>query len=110
MYVSEEPVDPYLTYRLIYPGYYNWSHITIMQRSLEGFSEEALVDNKILDMNCVNCHSFNQYNPEKFMIHIRGSRGGTYLLTAALLPEEILKLNPCQAEQPIRPGILAVSS
>ena len=79
MYVSEEPVDPYLTYRLIYPGYYNWSHITIMQRSLEGFSEEALVDNKILDMNCVNCHSFNQYNPGKFMIHIRGSRGGTYI-------------------------------
>jgi len=78
MNVSEEPIDPYLTYRLIYPGYYNWSHIKIMQRSLEGFSEEALVDNKILDMNCVNCHSFNQYNPEKFMIHIRGSRGGTY--------------------------------
>lgn len=79
MNVSEEPADPYLTYRLIYPGYYNWSHIRIMQRSIESFSEETLIDNKILDMNCINCHSFNQYNPGKFMVHIRGSNNGTYI-------------------------------
>ena len=78
MHVAEEPIDPYLAYRLIYPGYYNWSHIRIMQRSLESFREEALVDNQNLEMNCINCHSFNQYNPAKFMVHIRGSRGGTY--------------------------------
>jgi Tol biopolymer transport system component len=80
MNVSEEPVDPYLAYRLIYPGYYNWSHIRIMQRSIESFREEAVIDNKILDMNCANCHSFNQYNPDKFMVHIRGSHGGTYFV------------------------------
>ncbi len=79
MKVSEEPVDPYLAYRLIYPGYYNWSHIRIMQRSIESFSEETLIDNKILDMNCINCHSFNQYSPDKFMVHIRGSNNGTYI-------------------------------
>ncbi|HBC78193.1 MAG TPA: cytochrome C biosynthesis protein [Bacteroidales bacterium] len=78
MYVPNEPVDPYLAYRLIYPGYYNWSHIKIMQRSTESFREDVLVDNQILDMNCINCHSFNNYNPEKFMVHIRGSHGGTY--------------------------------
>jgi hypothetical protein len=78
MNVSEEPIDPYLAYRLIYPGYYNWSHIKIMQRSTESFREETLVDNQILDMNCINCHSFNHYNPERFMVHIRGSKGGTY--------------------------------
>jgi hypothetical protein len=80
MSVAEEPIDPYLAYRLIYPGYYNWSHIKIMQRSTERFKEEALIDNKILDMNCANCHSFNQYNPDKFMVHIRGSHGGTYFV------------------------------
>ena len=78
MFVPDEPIDPYLAYRLIYPGYYNWSRIKIMQRSTESFSEDVLVDNQILDMNCINCHSFNQYNPEKFMVHIRGSKGGTY--------------------------------
>lgn len=79
MNVSEEPADPYLAYRLIYPGYYNWSHIRIMQRSIESFSEETLIDNKILDMNCINCHSFNQNSPGKFMVHIRGSNNGTYI-------------------------------
>jgi hypothetical protein len=78
MNVASEPVDPYLAYRLINPGYYNWSKIRIMQRSLESFSEEAVIDNRILDMNCVNCHSFNKQDPEKFMVHIRGSHGGTY--------------------------------
>jgi hypothetical protein len=78
MHVANEPIDPYLAYRLIYPGYYNWSHIKIMQRSIESFKEESLIDNQILDMNCINCHSFNQYNPEKFLVHIRGSKGGTY--------------------------------
>ncbi len=78
MLVADEPVDPYLAYRLIYPGYYNWSNIRIMQRSIESFSEEPVIDNRILDMNCANCHAFNQYNPDKFMVHIRGSHGGTY--------------------------------
>lgn len=78
MQVAKEPVDPYLAYRLIYPGYYNWSTIRIMQRSLESFREETLVDNRILDMNCINCHSFSQYDPGKFMVHIRGSHGATY--------------------------------
>ena len=80
MKVAKEPVDPYLAYRLIHPGYYNWSTIRIMQRSLEGFSEEPVIDNRILDMNCVNCHSFNRNNPDKFMVHIRGSHGGTYFV------------------------------
>lgn len=78
--VAEEPVDPYLAYRLIYPGYYNWSAIRIMQRSIGSFVEKEVVDNRILDMNCVNCHSFSQYDPEKFMVHIRGSHGATYIL------------------------------
>lgn len=79
MKVAGEPVDPYLAYRLIQPGYYNWSHIRIIQRSLESFSEYPVIENQILDMNCANCHSFNQYNPDRFMVHIRGSHGGTYI-------------------------------
>ena len=62
MYVSIDPVDPWLAYRLIHPGYYNWSNIRIMQRSVESFELEPVVDNRILDMNCVNCHSFNNNN------------------------------------------------
>jgi len=32
MIVAREKIDPYLVYRLIYPGYYSWSDIKIVQR------------------------------------------------------------------------------
>lgn len=79
MYVSEDPIDSYLVYRVIFPGYYSWSHLKLMQRSLESFSEHILFDNQIMEKNCVNCHSFNRNSAERFMIHVRGSLGGTYI-------------------------------
>ncbi|MFW6100501.1 MAG: TolB family protein [Bacteroidota bacterium] len=78
MEVAAERIDPYLTYRLLYPGYYSWSDMKIMQRSLEDFREKPLIENQILEKNCANCHSFNQNNADEFLIHIRGSKGGTY--------------------------------
>jgi dipeptidyl aminopeptidase/acylaminoacyl peptidase len=80
MNVAADEIDPWLVYRLIFPGYYSWSHIRIMQRNLENFKEERVVDNQVLDNNCINCHSFNNNNPERFMVHIRGSKGGTYFV------------------------------
>jgi len=78
MIVSRDRIDPWLAYRLIHPGYYGWSEMKIMQRSLEGFREEAIIDNQTLENNCANCHSFNKNSPDELLIHIRGSRGGTY--------------------------------
>lgn len=79
MHVSEDPVDPYIAYRLIHPGYYSWSAMKIEQRSTADFREKPIIENQLLDMNCINCHSFSSYDPERFMVHIRGSKGGTYL-------------------------------
>ena len=80
MVVAREKIDPYLVYRLLYPGYYSWSNIKIIQRSLESFSEESVIENQIIEKNCANCHSFNNNSPDRFMIHIRGSLGGTYFV------------------------------
>ena len=80
MSVSDDPIDPYLAYRLIHPGYYSWSNIRIMQRSLESFREESLIENQIMEKNCANCHSFNRNSADRFMVHIRGSLGGTYFV------------------------------
>ena len=93
MNIADEPVDSYLAYRLIYPGYYSWSNIKIVQRSLESFEEESLIENQILEMNCVNCHSFNQYNPGKFLVHIRGSKGGTYFVDNDKITRRDLKID-----------------
>ncbi len=89
IYVSRDSIDPFLVYRLIKPGYYSWSNIKIMQRSLESFEEESVVENQIIEKNCVNCHSFNKNNPEKFLLHVRGSKGGTYFVNG----KKITKIN-----------------
>ncbi|MBS3775858.1 MAG: PD40 domain-containing protein [Bacteroidales bacterium] len=91
MNVAGEPIDSYLSYRLLYPGYYSWSKMKIMQRSLENFREESLIENQILEKNCANCHSFNQSNPDEFLIHIRGSKGGTYFIDDGKITRTALK-------------------
>lgn len=80
MFVVREQIDPYLCYRLLYPGYESWSEMKIVQRSLKDFKESSLVENQLLDDNCVNCHSFVQNNPNRFLLHVRGSRAGTYFV------------------------------
>lgn len=90
-YVLETPIDPYLYYRLLYPGYESWTEISIIQRSLESFEERTVVENNVVDQNCVNCHSFNQQNPDDFMFHMRGSMGGTYFVTDGDLEKFDLK-------------------
>lgn len=89
--VANDPIDPYLAYRLIYPGYYSWSDIKIEQRSLESFDSQSVIENQMIEKNCVNCHSFNQNNPDQFLIHMRGSKGGTYFADKQQLTKTNLK-------------------
>ncbi len=89
--IAREPVDPYLTYRLLYPGYESWSEISIKQRSLENFHERSLIENSIVDENCVNCHSFNNGKSDDFLFHMRGSLGGTYFYSDGELKKTNLK-------------------
>ena len=78
MTVADEPVDPWISYRLLYPGYESYLEIMIRQRNTETFRESSVVENQLLKTNCVNCHSFCNNDPEKFLLHVRGSVGGTY--------------------------------
>ena len=52
--VSATPVDRYLDYRLIWPGYELWGDMSIRRRDLESFGERILV--KCGEGTCVNCH------------------------------------------------------
>ena len=78
--VSVDSIDPWICYRLLYPGYESWSEMKIVQRSTESFREYSVVENQLLDGNCVNCHTFFQNDPERFFIHVRGSMAGTYFV------------------------------
>lgn len=82
--IAADPIDPYITYRLLYPGYESWKEIFIKQRSLESFKERSIIKNSLVDENCVNCHSYNNTaKSDNFMFHIRGTLGGTYFFTGA---------------------------
>ena len=89
IFVTHEPVDSWLAYRLIEPGYELWNEMGIYQRCLEDFTENVIVNNKRTGNNCINCHSFCMQNPEKMMLHMRESCSGTLLIDG----DRIEKLN-----------------
>ena len=76
--IAPEPIDPYLYYRLLYPGYESWAEISINRRNLENFKAKSLIENSVVDENCINCHSFNNGKTDDFLFHMRGTLGGTY--------------------------------
>ena len=77
--VSKDSIDPYLTYRLIEPGYEVWNKIQLCERNVENFSVKVFADNNLTDGSCMNCHISGNQNPNLTFFHIRGEKGGTIL-------------------------------
>ena len=88
--ISEHPIDPYLTYRLLYPGYELWNEMGIYQRELSSYKETPIVENRHFGHQCVNCHSYNQYRSDEMMLHVRGPQGGTLIARGG----KVEKVNP----------------
>lgn len=78
--IANEPVDSYLVYRLIEPGYEMWNRMGIYQRNLETYDESAILENRMTGNNCMNCHSFCMQNPGKMLFHTRQTYPGTILI------------------------------
>ena len=89
IFIAPEPIDSWLAYRLIEPGYEVWNEMGIYQRCLENFEEKVIINNKRTDYSCMNCHSFCMQNPEKMLFHIRAKFPGTLLIDG----DRIEKLN-----------------
>ena len=77
--ISSYPIDGYLTYRLLYPGYELWNEMGVYQRDLSSYKETPIVENRNFNKQCVNCHTFNGQSPDDMMMHIRGAQGGTLI-------------------------------
>ncbi|WP_291530479.1 TolB family protein [Bacteroides sp. UBA939] len=75
--VASEPIDRYLSYRLIEPAYEVWNRIQICERDIESFDERILGDNNITENACMNCHTANRGEVQTTFMHVRGARGGT---------------------------------
>ena len=77
VYVSHDPIDPWIAYRLIEPGYEGWKQMGIYARELSSYKETPVVTNSSTDGGCVNCHQFQGGDPSNMMFHARGAGGGT---------------------------------
>lgn len=88
--VAAHPIDPFLAYRLLYPGYELWNEMGIYQRDLTTYAQSAIADNRNFGKQCVNCHTFNRQSPDEMMLHIRGPQGGTLVVCNG----QVEKVNP----------------
>jgi len=85
IYVSPDSIDPYISYRLIAPSYIAYEGLTISQRCLENYDESVIYDNMLCTESsntkgqCINCHNYQQYNPERMQFHARQHQGGTII-------------------------------
>lgn len=81
--VAQEPVDPYITYRLIAPSYVTYEDLTINQRCLENYDESVIFSNLLISTEdqgqCINCHTVRNYNPDSLQFHARQHKGGTIM-------------------------------
>lgn len=83
IHVSADSIDSYLSYRIIPSSYISYEAITIRQRCLENYDESIIYDNILcgfeVEGQCVNCHNYQQWNPERMQFHARQKWGGTVI-------------------------------
>ena len=78
-HVSEDPVDPYLTYRLIEPDYEIYQNLSLRERCVENFDERPIADYGLVGNRCMNCHTYGSQSPDLSMLYVRGEGGGAIL-------------------------------
>ena len=91
--IAEEPIDPYISYRIIAPSYVTYEELSIRQRNLANFDESMIYNNMLqstdVDGQCINCHSYKNYKTDNMQFHVRQHKGGTMLITNG----EVKKIN-----------------
>ena len=84
MAVAEDEIDPFLSYRLIEPGYELYRQLGIYQRNLTNFDEAVVYENNREfsneDNHCINCHNYQAYDTDRMLFHVRASHGGTVII------------------------------
>ena len=93
--VAEEPIDEYLSYRLIEPSYIVYDYMEIAQRNLTSFAEKQIFNNKVScddpKGQCINCHSYQNYKTDNMLFHARVTRGGTVIVNDGKVTKVDLK-------------------
>ena len=95
IHVANEPIDEFLSYRLIEPSYIVYDYMEIVQRKLSTFDESQIFNNRIAcddpKGQCINCHSYQNYKTDNMLFHARVTRGGTVIVNDGKLSKVDLK-------------------
>lgn len=95
IYVAQDSIDAYISYRLIEPGYTRYNYISIVQRDITSFDERDIYNNKALKEEkynqCINCHAYQNYGTNNMLFHMRQDLGGTMLVSNGQLKKVDLK-------------------
>lgn len=82
--VAAEPIDRYLSYRLIEPSYELYRQLGLYQRDLQTFHVRPIYENnreyEAEDNHCVNCHNYQNYSTRRMLFHVRAKHGGTVFI------------------------------
>ncbi|HBE55817.1 MAG TPA: hypothetical protein DDW22_07505 [Prevotellaceae bacterium] len=82
--VANEDIDPYLSYRLIEPGYELYRQLGIYQRNLTNWDERAVYENNRTyeeeENHCINCHNYRNQSAQDMLFHVRAHHGGTIIV------------------------------
>ncbi len=94
--VAPEPIDEYISYRLIEPTYVAWSYMSISQRNMTNFEENEIFNNEITCNDrkkgqCINCHSYQNYKTDNMLFHVRLSNGATVIVNDGKVSKTNLK-------------------
>lgn len=93
--VAAEPIDRYLSYRLIEPGYEQYRQLGLYQRDLTTFGVRTIYENnRTFDAehnHCINCHNFQNYDTRRMLFHVRSAHGGTVIADGGRLEKLNMK-------------------
>jgi len=79
IFISNDTIDRYVSYRLIEPGYEVWGQMGIYQRDVTSYDEQDIITNDVSNGGCVNCHSYCNRDARTMSLHLRLECGGTYI-------------------------------
>lgn len=84
IYVAEDAMDRYVSYRLLDPSYVIYYRMSINQRDVTTFEETEIFNNRLTDGEhkgqCINCHSYQNYKTDNMLFHVRGRHGATVMV------------------------------
>lgn len=82
--IAADSIDEYLSYRLIEPSYVLYENLCIRQRHLGSFWEKDIYNNNLVsekeDFQCINCHSYQNYQTDNMQFHARAHHAGTLIV------------------------------